>query len=74
MEAACTDHARIQVWVEEAAFPAAVDGHLGLKEPAGGPVLVDQTPACNHALGARGEVTASPGQRDGLHVFIESGL
>lgn len=74
VEAACTDHARIEVWVKKGAFPAAVDGDFGLKELVGGPVLVDQAPASNHALGARGEVTARPGQGDGLDVVIDSDL
>lgn len=74
VEASSTDHARIEVWVEEDAFPAAVDGDLGLKELVGGPVLINQTPSSNHAPGARGEVTAGLGQWDGLDVLIESGL
>lgn len=74
VEAAGTDHARVEVWVEEDAFPAAVDGDSGLKELVGGPVLIDPTPAGDHALGARGEVTAGLGQWDRLDVVIESGL
>lgn len=74
VEAACTDHARIKVWVEEDTFPAAVDGDFGLKEFVGGHVLIDEPPAGDHTLGARGEVTAGLGQRDGLDIVIVNGL
>lgn len=74
VEAASTDHARIEVWIEEDTFPAAVDGDFGLKEFVGGLVLIDAAPAGDHTLGARGEVAAPLGQWDGLDVLIESGL
>lgn len=74
MEAAGTNHAGVEMRVEEDAFPAAVDGDLGLKELVGCLVVVDQPPAGYAALGARGEVTAGLGQWDGLDVFVESGL
>lgn len=74
MEAAGAHHAVVEVWVEQNAFSAAVDGDFGFEEFAGSLVLINQAPSCYGARGARGEVAAGFGQRNGADVFVELDL
>lgn len=74
VEAACTHHAGVEMWIEVDAFPAAVDGDFGFKELVGRLVVVSQAPSSYAALGACGEVAAGLGQWNGLDIVIESGL